>query len=320
MQNSIGGYFGLEISDNGSLYHDQAIALNSGRNALEHILSCKDIKHLYIPYFTCEVILQPIVKLNIPYTFYHISENFIPLLPPMNSDDTVLYTNYFGLMNDIIVNMSEDLDSLIVDNSQAFFDFPVKNTPTFYSPRKFFGLPDGGFAYNADCIEQNLYEIDKSHDRISHMITRIEDGPEAGYSFFIENDAKLNNQPNRLMSNLTMTLLRGIDYKKVIQKRLKNFSFLHSNLKSSNKLSGLIEQSHVTCPMIYPYYIENGEQLRVELSKNRIYTATYWPNVLNWTNIGDLESDLTLNMIPLPIDQRYNQLDLEIIVNTINGY
>ena len=33
--NPIGGYFELELNDYGSVYHDKAIAVNSGRNALE---------------------------------------------------------------------------------------------------------------------------------------------------------------------------------------------------------------------------------------------------------------------------------------------
>ena len=33
--NAIGGYFELELQDHGSMYHDGATALNTGRNAFE---------------------------------------------------------------------------------------------------------------------------------------------------------------------------------------------------------------------------------------------------------------------------------------------
>ncbi len=38
-RNAIGGYFALELNDFGSVFHDKAIAVNSGRNALVHQLT-----------------------------------------------------------------------------------------------------------------------------------------------------------------------------------------------------------------------------------------------------------------------------------------
>ena len=53
--NSIGGYFELELR-NGRLYHNNAIALNLGRNALEYILLANQYEKVYVPLFTCEVV------------------------------------------------------------------------------------------------------------------------------------------------------------------------------------------------------------------------------------------------------------------------
>ena len=65
---AIGGYFELadcEQVDN--FPHRNGVLLNTGRNALEYILrTIKQISHIYIPYFTCEVVLEPIKRLGIP--------------------------------------------------------------------------------------------------------------------------------------------------------------------------------------------------------------------------------------------------------------
>ena len=62
---AIGGYFELadcEQADN--FPHGTGILLNTGRNALEYILrTIKQVSRIYIPYFTCEVVLEPIKRL-----------------------------------------------------------------------------------------------------------------------------------------------------------------------------------------------------------------------------------------------------------------
>ena len=83
---SIGGYFELELPQ-GTEYHSQAIALNTGRNALEYILRARGYKRVYLPYYSCEVLLEPFKKLGVDYTFYHINANLeTDLQVSLNSD------------------------------------------------------------------------------------------------------------------------------------------------------------------------------------------------------------------------------------------
>ena len=72
----LGGYFSLELNQERiGTFHSQGIYLNSGRNALEYILlSLPKVKKIWVPYFTCDVLLEPLKKLNVPYSFYHINE------------------------------------------------------------------------------------------------------------------------------------------------------------------------------------------------------------------------------------------------------
>lgn len=71
--------------------------------------------------------------------------------------------------------------------------------------------------------------------------------------------------------------------------------------------------------MVYPY-LTNDVTLRKRLIANKIYVATYWPNVFDWCNESDVEYQMAKNIIPLPIDQRYGVADMDIIVNTIIEY
>lgn len=313
----LGGYFELEISNRGTLFHDAALAFNTCRNALEHILLTNKCKHIFVPYFTCDVILQPIIKNQINYTFYSIDENLVPILPELSEKDAVLYTNYFGITNEIAKELSKKNILLIVDNAQGFFDNPIEGVNTIYSPRKFFGLPDGGFAYCKH--EQINYPIDSSRNRIEHMLIRLETGAEEGYKAFKSNEELLHNQPIKQMSKLTKMLMMGLDFNKIKQKRVDNFNFIHGALKGQNKFKKLIDDATISCPMVYPFWVADGAKLRKKLIQNKIFIAQYWPNVLTWTEPNSLEHELATNLVAIPIDQRYSNSELELILKIING-
>ena len=94
---AIGGYFELELRK-GEHYHKEALRLNTARNSFEYILRARGYKKVYMPYYTCEVMFQPLKKLEIEYSFYHIDESFeICNLPILKESEALLYTNYFAL-------------------------------------------------------------------------------------------------------------------------------------------------------------------------------------------------------------------------------
>jgi hypothetical protein len=312
--NSIGGYFELEtnlISD----YHSNALAINTARNALEYILKAKKVQKIYLPYFTCDFLLEPLKKLQLPYEFYTIDTNFEPIFDfsKLNQNDFFLYTNYFGLKDQYIEKLVKKCNNLIIDNAQSFFSKPIVNVSTIYSARKFFGVSDGAYLY---CNEQlnEFFDTDCSAGRMSHLLIRKDISAEVGYSDFINNDQSLENQPIKFMSKLTKSILHSIDYERIAKVRIANFNILHKSLGSKNKLKlSLLKYS---VPMVYPFWSEDLG-LRKRLLENKIYTATYWPNVKEWCTIDSLEYSLMEEIVHLPIDQRYSKTEMDFIINII---
>jgi hypothetical protein len=72
---------------------------------LEYVLLINKYKKIYLPYYTCEVLLQPLYKLNLKFEFYHLDDSFNPVLDAIDKDEVILYVNYFGLMNHIIESL-----------------------------------------------------------------------------------------------------------------------------------------------------------------------------------------------------------------------
>jgi len=316
--NEIGGYFELELP-RGEEYHINAIRLNTGRNAFEYILRAKGYIKAYLPFYTCDVMLESIKKLNINYQFYTIDKQFRPIFDFSSVEDNAVfvYTNYFGLCDKLVKEVSEKCKNLIIDNSQAFYSLPLSGVDTFYSPRKFYGIPDGAYLYT-DTLLDNNFETDISHQRFEHLLGREDIGAKEFYAAFKRNDEALSNQPIKLMSKLTQKLLSGIDYKTIAKIRRENFIFLNSKLSDRNELNLNLDYSSV--PMVYPFLVNEGEQLKKILILNSVFVATYWPNVLDWVDENDFEYELNERMIALPIDQRYSETDMGKIVNIINNY
>lgn len=306
---AIGGYFGLELRK-GEHYHSSAIRLNSARNCLEYILRAKKYKTIYIPYYTCKVILEPIIRLGIEYRFYSIDADLNPIsFPEIKQSTAFLYTNYFGLKQYTVIELSKKIENLIIDNSQAFYAPPIPGIDTFYSPRKFFGIADGGYLFTNALLDLDLEQA-ISYNRMSHLLKRIDLKADAGYEDFMYNDNELSGLPIQRMSKITERILESIDYDFVFQKRRENYFELDLYLKKYNQCSFEIEPDD--CPMIYPFInYDNG--LRQKLIQNKIYVATYWPNVIEWVENG-WELFLMNNLVCIPIDQRYENKEMMEII------
>lgn len=313
--NAIGGYFELELPK-GTHFHKNAIRLNTARNCFEYVLRTRSYVKVYVPYYTCEVMLEPICKLSVEYEFYHINEKLEPIvLPKLNANEAFLYTNYFGLKQECVKRLALVYgEQLIVDNAQAFYAEPLVGIDTFYSARKFFGVPDGAYLYTDKPLQQE-FEQDCSYERMSHLLKRIDLGAETGYQDFRKNDDALCNQEIKLMSKLTETILAGIDYEEAKRKRRENYQWLDEALRSSNRIH--LDMGADDVPMVYPYKTEDGS-LKRKLIDDKVFVATYWPNVLDSMNPDTVEYRMANYTAFLLLDQRYGIEEMQHMLMKMN--
>ena len=311
---AIGGYFSLELPIHEE-YHKDAIKLNTGRNCLEYILRARRYKKIYVPYYTCEAVMEPINKLDIQFELYHIdihfeiSDSFI-----LKEGEALLYTNYFGLKQRYVEQLAEKVGPrLIVDNTQAFYAKPLQGIDTFYTCRKFFGVADGAYLYTEKLLD-DIFVPDESYDRMTHLLKRIDLSAEQGFWDFRKADDSLGNQPIRNMSKLTQRILQSIDNEEVAQRRRENYQLLHKALSAQNNLELTLDDDAV--PMVYPFLVPI-KGLREKMIESRVFVARYWPNVLEWTTVDDLEYRLAIQMQPLPVDQRYGEEEMKTIIGLI---
>lgn len=313
---AIGGYFELEFC-RGEHYHKHAVKLSTARQCLEYILHARKYRKIYVPYYTCDVILEPIIKMGIQYEFYHINDALDPIFDRIMKDtEALLYTNYFGLKQSTVVRLSKKYNNLIIDNAQAFFAEPLENVDTFYSARKFLGVPDGAYLY----INVKLEEEFPIYDPIVNMkclLGRLTYSAEKYYDDFQKSEQFLSNLGIHQMSLISDSILSSLDYIKIIKKRRFNYMLLDQALKRVNKMNFNISKTK-DVPLAYPFFT-NLSEMRNFLICNKIYIPQYWKNVLEWImDDAFIEKELVHNLYALPIDQRYGRNEMNHIIDCIS--
>lgn len=311
----IGGYFELDQFIN-KPYHNNMIELNTGRNALAYLIKAKGIKKVYIPHYLCDSVSGVLKMLSVDYEGYSIDKNFNPLFDKKLEKDQYLYiVNYYGqISNSVIRSFKERYGAIIIDSTQSFFQKPVQGIDTIYSLRKYFGVPDGAYLSSDMILEESLEE-EKSGHRVKHILGRYEGAASAYYNDFKENDESFKTLPLKKMSNLSRNIMGAIDYGKVLESRNRNFSYLYDRLNSTNILNVKMSEG----PFAYPYYAENGIEIRKRLAEEKIYVPTLWPNVLSENDKNSIEYDYAANILPLPCDQRYGKEEMDYLIKEVQN-
>ena len=309
MKAEYGGYIELDTYRLPML-HEDAVALNCGRNCLAYLIETRHIKRIMLPYFMCDSVFKVCEKYGTEISFYHIDEKFKPVDMTLDDDEWLYLMNYYGqLTKDYLQEIKLKYKRVIIDNAQAYFDKPIDNTDTLYTCRKYFGVADGAFLYT-DCLSETYYSLDESFDRMRFLLGRFERTATEFYNDNVANNNMFANEPIKRMSKLTENLLHGIDYAFVKQKRTENYKTYHEKLNGINQL----ELRSVEGAFAYPFLIGNGAEVRKVLQQKMIYIPTLWPNVVNDMPEDSLEYRFARDILPLPCDQRYGREDITNII------
>jgi hypothetical protein len=312
MEREIGGYLELE-RNTGTLLHEGALALNSGRAALAYLIEQKRIRAMALPRYVCGVVREVCLAHGLRLRFYETELPFAPPAPETEEGEWLYVVNHYGLLGqESLAALAARSPRLIVDNAQAYFAPPTPGADTLYTCRKFLGVPDGAFLYT-DAPERAL-ERDRSAARMDFVLGRFE-GPAADfYARAAENNDSLSAVPLR-MSRLTENLLRGVDYDRVRRRREANYAVLAAALDGRNVLSAPCPPG----PFAYPFLTEDGPALRKKLIEHKIYVPQLWPELAGSEPPGSPSRMLAEDILPLPCDQRYGEEDMSYLLEVLQA-
>ncbi|MCD4530985.1 hypothetical protein [Pseudomonas sp. C3-2018] len=280
----------------------------------------RNLRTVHLPVYICDVMQDVLHGSGIEVLRYPLSEQLeLAGGPVLEADEALLFVNYFGLKADYISDVlaARYGQQLIVDNSQALFSAPLPGIATLYSPRKFVGVPDGGWLVNAPA-DLPQAESSRSQARFGALLGRLEDAPQDHYAAFQALEQALANDGIKAMAASTARLLDSIDYQEVARQRVENFAQLRQRLDHHNRFSNWPAQP--VAALCYPLLVKSAEtaiQLRAQLLEREIYVPNYWREVLSTPTASPIERDWAECLLPLPIDQRYNVDDMNRLADVI---
>ena len=317
---AIGGYLAFEpLAMGGNEWYRHALRFQSARSAFLALLQHERPARVWLPWHLCNSMRAPLQMAGIEVAHYGLDAGLAPLESiPLAADEWLLYVNYFGICDRHVADVlrNHPAGQVVIDASQAFFSPSVDCLATIYSPRKFFGVPDGGYLVTDRNMTLPDEQDQDSIHRCVHLLKRHEVGAEAGYADYQQAEASLNGQKPRRMSELTRGLLSQIDYAAARSSRHTNFLHLHRRLQRQNRLPLVIAEG--AAPLCYPYLIDEGESLRARLREQRIFVPVYWPEVgLGSAQIPAWEQCLARKCLALPCDQRYSATEMDRILEQL---
>lgn len=322
MKKYIGGFLELELfghPDSG--YHAAALALNNARACVSHLIRRTQMQSVWLPYYTCDALVEPFRVAGISYRFYDLNEQFEPLnLPVLGSGEYMVYINYFGLKTAFVTQLIARYgEYLLIDDTQNYFARGYSNGWSFNSARKWFGVPDGGYLYGpADKLGTATGYPTNTMYHVQHLVDRLRGQQQAAYEAFVQYEEELTSIPYQI-SSLSDSLLSQVDYHAIATQRRENYLQYHAVLGDLNRLSlplGLGELSAEAVPFCYPFVPFTGKVAdRNTLFAQNIFVPKLWPDVLNRQTGGyEWERQTTQALLPLPIDHRYGSVEVDYVV------
>ena len=307
---AIGGFLPLEIAPDGERCHPSAAALASGRACWNAIVRACRPSRVYVPFYVCDAVLQPLAASGTIYTFYSIGDSFRPEeTPEPAAGELLLIVNYFGVMTSFIDTVVEQYPGrVVVDDTQAFFRIGRPDGWSFNSARKFFGVPDGGFLYGPMAGGDGLPPSDIAD--CEHLVARLEGDDSRAWNQFKRHEARVGIEP-RAISRISARLLGAVDMPRVRRIRRANFDALHRRLGALNTIGVALDDLVDEVPMCYPF-LPAADVDRTELSRLGVFVPTFCPEIEERPADGfERERLLAHRLLPLPIDQRYGVEDMD---------
>lgn len=310
-----GGFLPLELPKGKGHYYSKyknVLQFNTIKAAIPLIQKILNIDTIYAPYYLCPNVIAELKNSFKKVEFFNIDKNLLPLIADTN-EKLIYLVNYFGIMDSKIRKYIKNNSNtvFILDNAHSFYFKPILKDNVFnlYSCKKFFGVPDGGYLITKEKIADNLPKI-FANDYSGYLIKSLEEGTNSCYQEKKEVDQKINSSYSGI-SFFSERILSGIDYNYIKKVRATNFSILNKHFSKYNNIQ--CESSSI--PYLYPLFLTCD--IRKELIQKKIYVPTLWGQCLNQNNL--FEKELTEKTIFIPLDQRYDKMDINYIVSVINS-
>lgn len=323
----IGGFFELHepdgATDGASVLdawagHRDHVAFANARSAFAGLALHFPMASIWLPAFSCTDLLNGLDIARVK--FYPLRGGFQPNLDVLDSlacaGDLVLITAFFGQPATASTRTfaAERPDLWIVEDcAQALDPGPLWSHWRLFSPRKLFGVADGGILVARD-LGSFLPAPERPSDAVGLWIAPLlrHADPDG-----LNNSAwhKANQQKERNMtaspeaiSERSLDLLSRTSLQSLRVPRLRNWQTLDKRLRAWSALP----PPHTSPPLGYVIRVPSGRrELLAKLQAERIFAAVHWAEIAGPAHGFPLEQQWSRELVTLPCDHRYGEAEMD---------
>ncbi|MBN20225.1 MAG: hypothetical protein CL678_02970 [Bdellovibrionaceae bacterium] len=280
-------------------------------------------KKVWLPRYVCSEVRYAAKKSQVRTDFYSVNKNLeledSLFEQKLDAGDVVFLVDYFGL--GISLNLIQSLKSrgavIVRDLAQNFY-FGL-NQESFnedfliYSPRKFFGIPDGGILVSfMEEVNSFLRKVDYlENTEASDLMLKAQRGRTAfdtdgnqsdWFSLFKQAEERVPCGHFQI-SQYSLDLLRkSKGFPAYATDRIRNFNILNDILGEWAIPIKLGEE--INGPLGVPILVQNRNFVCNELYKKNIYPAIHWKIDDKNHDLSHIELFLSEHIMTIPCDHR----------------
>lgn len=312
----IGGYLQLE-SYRGAPVHRDAVALDCGRNCLAYLAELRGIEAVWLPDWLCGSVRGVCEREGVTVHTYAIGEDMLPVYDfEVGAGEWLYLVDYYGQLGakDVDEALRRSGGRLIVDETHGLYRSAWEGADTLWTCRKWLGVPDGAYVVTKDGarLSRELPRAE-SRGRMAHVLGRAERSSSEFLGAHREADASFVSEPVSRMSAIAESLLAAVDHGAVKARRRENWGVLHAGLGDANGLALRCPE----VPFMFPLLVGDSDGLRAQLAARGVFVPTLWPNVLTDEGVGPTARRYARDVLPLPLDQRYDENDMEYVIEAV---
>lgn len=322
----IGGVFGLSVqTGNGALpdlFNIQHLCMANARSAIRLLVDFISPRTIWIPAYICRAVTQALADHE--FRFYPVDPRLEveddAWLAEVKHEDIVLVVDYFGFHHDpALSDRARNTGAIVVEDAcQAFLTTGIGEKADYLivSPRKFFGLPDGGVlcaAKNRPLPSTPLISPPLDWQMgcmLCGSLRTAFDTGNADRSWFplfqrMEDSAPIGPYSMSLLAKRLMT--EGLNVASAAQARRTNYNLLLEKLGHVALYPTLPDG---VVPLCFPIILPNRESVQKVLYAADIFPPVHWPLQGVVPDSYVTSHQISQRQLSLVCDQRYDREDM----------
>ena len=330
-------------------FGSDSVWFSTGRSATLYVLDTIEQrkqevnKVVVLPPFTCHTVIEPFLSKGYEVHTYHVGKDLMSPIDEIRSivnavrPGVFLFHRFFGKdtvkgIDTIIPELRQKGTIVIEDCTQCLYSSFKKSEADYFvgSIRKWCGVPDGGFAVCREGVFKNkptqmdiaLQNAKKEASDLKYEYLFEGKGDKSLFlNKYREAEDILDAQSSYYtISDLSALIQNNLDVQHLIQRRRVNYQVIESKLSECQNVKLVfehIEEDEV--PLYCPILCIERQKIQKTLVANRIYAPVVWPKADCCPEVDKDSEYVYEHILCIPIDQRYDEDDMERVVEVIKS-